>query len=427
MKKNYNSDQSGRLRAGLLSTGLSWFVFLALFAGMATLQTSCDNILGSDEDAIPEISGVRYLHPDTAAVKGTPEKVGPGEMFVIEGKNLHKTERAYFNGVQATFNPALVTSSHMIIRIPGDMPFGEMDPDDEVMNTIRLVSKGGETVYQFPILPPIPEITRVSKEFAEAGETVRLEGNFLYMVDQVTFPGGITTTDFEFPSDGTWLDVVVPDGVNEPGHINVTTTSGTSDETYQTMFNDSTGIFINFNDKNPWNPWGTPGDDTPYVGDDIPGIEPLNGNYLHWLYDDPLTPGMWWFQSLATQFLKDLDMELPDFPDDTPTSELVLRFEVNTPHDKFKSGYIQFSFDWWIEKDWNPFIVGGERKPLVTDGWETFTIGLDNFDRGAQATYGPMKNAGEFLLRYVNPGEPDGVAFEEVNIAFDNLRIIRKF
>lgn len=404
--------------------GFHNLIFLFFAAGMIALISSCDTASVSDRS--PEIEGVRHVHPDSAATSQL-DKVGPGQMFVITGRNLDRTKSVYFNGIRASFNPTLVTNTHMVIRVPGDLPFGRLDPDDPVMNTIKLEFSGGEMVYEFPILPPEPVIQRVHKEFATAGETVRITGSFLYLVESVTFPGGIEATDFNFAENGSWLEVTVPDGVTEAGHINITTTSGTTVENYRNMFNDRTGIFIDFDENNPWAPWGTPGVDTPYVGDDVPGIPPLDGNYLHWLYTDPLTPGMWWFQNLATQFATWEGLEMPDFPDSTPTSELVFRMDIYTPHDKFNSGYIQLSFDWWIEKDWNPFIVNGERKPLDTDGWETVTIELANFDRGAQATYGPMKNAEEFLLRYVNPDAPAGVAFEEVNIAFDNLRIVQKF
>jgi len=421
MKHNtYMNRKTGKFRL----FGLHNLIFLIVATGMIALISSCDST--SDSERLPEIEGVRHIHPDSAAAKQI-DQVGPGQMFVITGRNLDHTHRVFFNGIRASFNPTLVSSTNMVIRVPGDIPFGALDPDDPEMNTIRLESPAGEVVFDFPILPPEPEITRVNKEFAGAGETVRLTGNFLYLVESVTFPGGIAAADFRFAEDGTWLEVTVPEGVTDAGHINVTTSSGTTEDTYRNMFNDRTGIFIDYDELNPYTPWGTPGVNAPYVGTDVPGIPPLDGNYIHWLYDDPLTPGMWWFQDLATPHATWAGLEFPDYPDGTPSSELVFRMEVFTPHDKFKSGYIQLSFDWWIEKDWNPFIVDGERKPLDTDGWETFTIPLDSFQRGSPANYGPFKNSGEFLLRYVNPGEPDGTAFEEVNIAFDNLRIVQKF
>lgn len=420
---NIQTENSSRMKKSFM-TGYYKLIYLLVIAGMIGLIASCD--VTSDLGGIPEIEGVRHIHPDSAAAT-QKEKVGPGETFVIVGRKLTSTKQVFFNGIEASFNPTLVTDKHMVIRVPGDLPFGRLNPDDPTMNTIRLTADAGETIFNFPVLPPAPEIERVNKEFATAGETVRLTGRFLYLVESVTFPGGIQGTNINFAEDGTWLTVTVPDGVTEAGHINVTTSSGVSEENYRNMFNDRRGIFINLDDKNPWNPWGTPGNDTPYVGDDVPGIPPIDGNYLYWHYDDPLTPDMWWFQSLATEFATWAGMEMPDYPADTPTSELVFRMEVFTPHDMFKSGYIQLSFDWWIEKDWNPFIVNGERVPLVTDGWETVTISMHDFQRGTQAAYGPMKNSGAFLLRYVNPSPPDGAAFEEVNIAFDNLRIVRKF
>lgn len=419
MNKNSNNNRMKSIKFGVHS-----LIVLFLVTGLISLLSSCDT--ASEDSRIPEISGVRHIHPDSAAAFQI-EQLGPGETFAIQGRHLRSTKRIYFNGIQGSFNPTLVTDSHMVVTIPGNLPFGRLDPNSPDMNTIKLVSDAGETVFNFPILPPAPFIERINKEFAQAGETVRVTGRYLYLVESVTFPGGIQANDFRFAEDVTWLEVTVPGGITEAGFLNIFTSSGSTVNSYRNMFNDRTGIFINFDDKNPWNPWGTPGRDTPYVGNDIPGIPPLDGNYLYWHYDDPLTPGMWWFQSLATQFATWAGMQMPDYPADTPTSELVFRMEIFTPHDKFRSGYIQLSFDWWIEKDWNPFIVNGERVPLATDGWETVTIAMHDFHRGTQATYGPMKNSGEFLLRYVNPGEPDGAAFEEVNIAFDNLRIIRKF
>lgn len=422
MKRLNNQTTRSMTRKSLLSGYYKW-IYLLVIAGMIGLIASCDTT--SSSNAIPEIEGVRHVHPDSAAAQQM-DKVGPGEMFVIVGRNLTSSKRVFFNGIEASFNPTLVTDKHMVIRVPGDIPFGTLDPDAPEMNTIRLTADAGETTFSFPILPPGPEIQRVNKEFATAGETVRITGRFLYLVESITFPGGVQATDYNFAENGTWLNVTVPEGVTEAGHINITTSSGSTEDSYRNMFNDRQGIFINYDDKNPYTPWATPGAGAPYVGQDVPGIPPLDGNYIHWQYTDPLTPGMWWFQGLATPHATWAGLAFPDYPENTPTSELVFRMEVYTPHDKFQSGYIQLSFDWWIEKDWNPFIVDGERVPLATDGWETVTIPMNEFERGNQSEYGPIKNSGEFLLRFVNPGEPDGVAFEEVNIAFDNLRIVRK-
>lgn len=420
MENSTKNNNMNRLRI----PGFHNLLFLIVAAGMIAMIASCDTT--SDADRVPEIEGVRHIHPDSAAAKQL-DQVGPGQMFVITGRNLDSAHQVFFNGIRASFNPTLVTSTNMVVRVPGDIPFGSLDPDDPQMNTIRLTSPAGETTFSFPILPPEPVIHRVNKEFASAGETVRVTGSFLYLVEAVTFPGGIEATQFNFAENGTWLEVVVPEGVTEAGHINITTSSGTTIDSYRNMFNDRTGIFIDYDELNPYTPWGTPGVNAPYVGTDVPGIPPLDGNYIHWFYDDPLTPGMWWFQDLATPHATWAGLQFPDYPENTPTSELVFRMEIFTPHDKFQSGFIQLSFDWWIEKDWNPFVIGGERVPLATDGWETVTIPLNEFTRGNPGTYGPYKNSGEFLLRFVNPDAPYGAAFDEVNIAFDNLRIVHKF
>lgn len=437
---NHYTENSSRMKKSVLS-GYYKLIYLLVIAGMIGLIASCDTT--SDTDRVPEIDGVRYVHPDSAAAKQM-DLVGPGEMFIIVGKNLNSTKRAFFNGIEAGFNPTLVTNTHMVIRVPGDMPFGIMDPGADEMNTIRLVATGGETVYSFPILPSPPVITRVNKEFARAGENLRLEGRFLYLVEKVTFPGGITVNDpnaIRTTANGSWLEVVVPDDVTDvAGHVNVTTLAGTTINTHRNMFQDKRGIFINYDDKNPYWHWaGSANPSTPNVRDDASGIQPLDGNYLHVLEQSSgtLGPGSWWNENVLVMHVGWQGLTWPDIPVDTPTSELVLRFEVSTPHDKFNSGAFKMGFGGLTEPEvqtwYAPFYVDGKNNvPLVTNGWETVTIPLTAFNMNEAV---PVNYSGfirdTFQFFWINPGATDGtypgVLVEELNIAFDNFRIVQAF
>ena len=122
---------------------IKYLLHVLVFTGLAVIY-ACD--VNSDSGGgQPEISLVRHVHPDSAATS-TVEQVGPGETFVIEGNNLKNTDKVYLNGIEASFNPLLVTNSQMIITEPGDMPFGDMDPNNDEMKTIKLESRFGITV-----------------------------------------------------------------------------------------------------------------------------------------------------------------------------------------------------------------------------------------------------------------------------------------
>lgn len=387
--------------------------YLVVVAGMFTLYTGCDLASDSNGGGIPEIEGVRHINPDSAATMQL-EQVGPGETFVITGRNLKSVSKVYFNGLEASFNPVLVTNTNMIITVPGDMPFGVLDPESEEMNTIKFESSHGDLVFEFPILPPMPQIQHINKEFAGGGETLTIQGRYLYLVTEVTFPGGLTSNEFEFSDDGSYMTVIVPDGITEEGFVNVTTSSGSTYDSYRNMFNNTTGVFVNFDDKNPFTPWGA----TPVVTNDIDGIEPLDGNYLHWHLTD-IPAGLWWSQELATPMEAETDW--PDIDPNTDLSDLVLRFEMNIP-DGLNSGWIKFNFNWAYEYDWNPFVTNDdERITIQTDGWETFTIPLEVlYDLGA-TYYSDI--ATHLHLFYVNPDT--GVPVDELSVAYDNFRIVQ--
>lgn len=389
--------------------------FLIAISGIFALYSGCELANDSNDGAIPEIVGVRHIHPDSAATMQL-DKVGPGETFVITGRYLKNANKVFFNGLEASFNPVLVTNSHMIIMVPADMPFGVLDPASDEMNTIKIESPRGDVIFDFPILPPQPVIQHVNKEFASGGEKIMIFGSYLYLVTEVTFPGGVTAQNFESSDDGSSLTVIAPDGISEEGFVNITTSSGTTYNSYRNMFNNRSGVFVNFDDKNPFTPWG----DTPVVSDVISGIEPMDGNYLHWNLTD-IPAGLWWSQELATPMESETDW--PDIAPQTELSDLILRFEMNIPKG-LNSGWIKFNFNWEYEYDWNPFVNDDddERITIQTDGWETFSIPLEVlYDLGA-TYYSDI--ATQMHMFYVNPDT--GVPVEELSVAYDNFRIVEK-
>lgn len=398
-------------------------IYLVVIAGAVTIYSGCD-LTSDTSGAIPEISGVRYIHPDSAATSQI-EKVGPGETFVIEGNNLKSATKVHFNGIEASFNPTLVTNSHMIIGVPSDMPFGILDPESEEMNTIKMESPYGSTAYDFPILPPAPVINRISYEFASAGETIRLTGQYLYLVLNVTFPGGVEATDYEFAPNGTWLDVVVPNGVVETGDIIITTQAGSNSSGPSATFHDVSGMVCNFDDINPYQWWSAA-----YTNDQelFPGAI---GNYVY-MEADGVVGGDWaWWEGGRSINLDPVQWVAPANLQE-PVGNFALKFDVFVK-EEWSNGTILIRNDdnWTYIARYAPWNTESDaNEPYQTDGWRTATIPLTEFktDDG-QGSSAPSLNAllgdqGERVIGFMLVNDSDS-EIQNFMTAFNNIRVVR--
>lgn len=396
-------------------------VVLAVLA-FTLLQACQDNTITSGNYNEPlSLTGVRFASPDST---GKIERIGPGDAVALRGKNMTSVVHVFFNGYEAAFNPNFATDSILVVTIPSDMPLGDMDPNGEEMNTIKVTNNNSEAMMEFTVGPPPPKINSVSNEFAEPGQRITITGQFLYLITDVIFPGGVVAEDYEFAGDGSWLKVTVPTGVTEAGHITVTNTSGSSKPTYSNTFNDKSNIFINFDDKNPFAPWGP----TPVVTNSYQNIQSIDGNYMHWdLSDIPGT--LWWCQELATP-LEGIDWSAVDIPANTDLAELAFKMEVNIP-EGLNSGHIQFQVNWTYNYEWHPWmelstdsegkITVEKRDTYKTDGWQTVIIPMSVFkDLGASTLADIEVN---WYITFINHGST-GVPIEHLDIGYDNFRIV---
>lgn len=396
---------------------------LCVVIGAIVLFAACD-LNSSNDGGVPVIESVRHVHPDSAAAHQI-EQVGPGETFVIVGSRLKSAQKVYLNGLEATFNPAFVTNSHMIILVPGDMPFGILDPDSEEMNTIKLESQQGTVTFDFPILPPPPIVDRISYEFAPAGETIRLTGQYLYLVLEIIFPGGIEATDFEFAANGTWLDVVVPDGVAGPGDITITTQAGSNSSGPSATFHDVSGMVCNFDDINPYQWWSA-------TLTDDPSLFPGNiGNYVY-MQADGIAGGDWaWWDGGRSINLNPVQWVEPAYLDE-PVGNFAMKFDVYV-REEWITGtvLIRNDGDWSYIARYEPWNRGSNGvEPYQTDGWKTVTIPLTEFktDNGEGSSASTLDsllgNDGirELGFMLINDSESE---IQNFMTAFNNIRVVR--
>jgi len=209
-------------------------VFLVVGLGLA-ISACSDDTVGGNFEAPLEISSVQFQSPDSAEVDPTLEDVSPGDRVVLNGQNMNAIQRVFFAGFEADFNSALASENELVVSIPSDLPFGEITADSlgegNPIPFFRVTNAASDATFnQTSITPPAPSLEGMDNEHAAPGDEVRFQGQFLYLINSITLPGGITLgpDDVEPADDGSWVDLTLPEGVSteQNGSISITTASG---------------------------------------------------------------------------------------------------------------------------------------------------------------------------------------------------------
>lgn len=403
----------------------SWSaVLLAILAVM--LYSCTDNGIESqvDGNGVPNISGVRYVNPDSSR---NIDKVGPGDVVALVGTNIDATVHVYFNGVEAPFNPALLTDTTLIVTIPGDLPFGSMDPNGEEMNTIRVANDNGESVLDFPVLPPAPSVAKISNEYAYPGEQITIEGQYLYLVTSVAFPGGVEATEFNSVPDGSSMTVTVPSGATESGGIEITTAAGSTSSSPAATFREAAGMVCNFDDVNNYAGWSV-------AVENDPTVFPQGwGNYAHMAAEE-VAGGDWsWWNGGRSINVNEVQWIDPANLVD-PVASYALKFEVNV-NVAMEYGTILIRNDdaWAFIARFEPWTDSGNA--YQPEGWKTVTIPLTEFraksSDGVDGAGSSVPSLTQLLgdnasrplgFMYVNDDED---VTQTVDLAIDNIRVVK--
>lgn len=384
---------------------------ILVLAGMAVLQSSCKKDQGTST-GLPIITGVRAYK--TSPGDSVLTKVNPGDYVVLQGSNFTGVKAVYFDGAKATINTALSSDKNVPIAIPFTIPFANIT--DAQFNTIVMITNTGKVTYKFPITAPTPYISSISNEMPNAGDVITLNGNGLFAIKSIVFPGNIPATVFLADSTGAFTSVQVPAGVTTMGPVIVTTKFGTSTAAINAVLNDTNDVFLNFDDKNGFTPWGPlPKLDSSVVS---PSIQGNRGKFLYW-YAKGVTPGTYWVGDLATP----TDGSKLTYPvtiqKTEPASNLAMKLEVNIPLG-MTSGTITFEFNYGHGYAYSPWLINGStRVTVITKGWQTLMLPLSMFP--GVSTYGDIIGQ-PMEIFYVNGG---GGVTQDVIMGFDNFRIVK--
>lgn len=386
-----------------------------LFLLLACLQiflTSCKKEQSAGNSGLPVITSIR-------AYKSSPgdsllKKVNPGDYIVLQGSHLSGVQAVYFDGAKAYVNTALGSDQNVPVVIPSTIPFANIT--DAQLNTIVLITTAGKVSYKFPISAPLPYISAISNEMPNAGDKIILSGTGLFAISSIVFPGNIPATVFAADSTGAFTTVTVPAGVTAMGPVVVTTKFGTSTAAMNAVVNDTNDVYLNFDDKNGFTPWGA----LPKLTSAVisPLINSNRGMFLYWNAQG-VTPGTYWVGDLATP-TDGSKLTYPTTISKTePAANLAVKFEMNIPVG-MSSGTMSFEFNYGHVYAYSPWLINGStRVTVITNGWQTITIPLSMFP-GISSYQDIMGQPMEIF--YVNGG---GGITQNVNLGMDNFRIVK--
>lgn len=243
----------------------------------------------------PIVHFVRYANTDELI-----EQAYMDEVVCLVGENLNSVVEIWFNDKQAILNTSFITNNTLLVSIPKEQATVQTD-------LIYLVNSAKETTtFPFKVLPPSPEISGMSCEYAKPGDQVTIYGKYFIELEYVEFQGADARVDVSNCSyTSTEITLTVPESATR-GQIKVKTNSGLSGSVFHYL--DNRGMIFDFEEgsKTAPNGWNvativkTPTDGVSgayaQLGDgDLKG---LSGDGSTWMegeggYSIPYWPGSW--------------------------------------------------------------------------------------------------------------------------------------
>jgi hypothetical protein len=396
---------------------------LVLFVIASIAFISCKE----DEPGPPVITQVRLPDPDKA--DSTFTQADPGTLIVIQGENLGGLLHVYFNNYEASFNSVFATDNNIIIRIPDEAPTEVIDPD--VPHEIRVITDHGEATFTFSLTPPPPDIYYISNENATPGTEIFILGSNFYLVQKIIFPGDIETTDFTVSSNAKTITLTVPQAATESGKIKIVTSYHTVEAPMS--FNDLSGegMLCNFDDINSYI-WGC------QISSDNVAFPGARGSFAHLVSSNIGAGNYTWWEDNRVCFLDSIQVIAPENLGDL-FSQYALKFEFCV-NEIWNTGNITIvTKDWEYRYIFAPWLINGVRTDLITDGWVTYVVPLNEF-RDDEGTGDPAKAFEDIFwdigtarigIAYMNTTpdpdneEADAITLENLSIGIDNIRLVK--
>ncbi len=368
---------------------LGMCMVLAISTTLTFTLNSCEE---KENYGTPKITSVRTTDPATATAPITSGNLG--QLVVIQGENLESTQEVYFNSEKAFVNPSFVTNNNVIVRVPDDFP-------TEITNNIKLITKGGEAIYNFPIDIPPPVAIDFPLEWVPSGGTLIINGNYFHNVKQIEFAGGVTTTNFTVPNARVINVIVPPDASSGPVKVHAVAGIATS----KAHFRDNRGMMVNFDDFPIC--WG--GNEFVVNASNVPAnipAKPISGNYYY--IKKNYAANTWWIQETVIAYCGNVSVA-------GNKANFAVAFEmwVGNTWDKnwFEIEMVGSSTIFYEWRGWEH--LGGEAKKLANTGWITVKIPLSMMTALRGETF-KVGRLGSFKAQHETT----------IEFAFDNIRLV---
>lgn len=195
---------------------------LIMVMGSFTVASCSDDDTNSTSDALViesvSLTGYNVVDGENVAKDSLTTTGSIGNMYIIRGNGFLNTQKIYFNEVEATFNPTLITNTVIFVQIPENVPYS----GNTTSNKLRIVTTTGSAEYDFMIGQPGPRITGFDPVAGGEGTIVTITGTLFDNLQAVRFDDIPATI---ISSTNTEIKVEVPAGIVQ-SYIFVETTGG---------------------------------------------------------------------------------------------------------------------------------------------------------------------------------------------------------
>lgn len=188
---------------------------ILLSVGALSLMASCSDVVhyNDDVDDIFYADGAPVINAiyDVGDLKSeNPIEIGSlSQMIRIEGSNLSHVKQISFNGLEVDPSEIYATSKACYVKIPRRIP-------EVVTNTIKYTTELGSVSIPFEVTIPNLRLEGLANEFARAGESVRVNGDFFDLFGFGTEESGasISIDGKELAIDSlteSYMSIVIPE------------------------------------------------------------------------------------------------------------------------------------------------------------------------------------------------------------------------
>lgn len=415
-------------------------ILLAVIAVVSALSLQSCKVDEPDKyESTGGVPTIYYIRPadiskkDSLLVSAYPEMT-----IAIIGENLRSIKEMYFNDLAAVLNSSYITDNALIVTVPKGIPTAVND------KITMITSDGLTTYYDFQVVLPSSTVSSISNEYAQAGETVTIYGDYFLTYDDyplsIMMPGNIPVTEITNVTK-TSVTFVIPNGVTESGNINITTKYGTSKSKF--YYRDDRGMIIDWDGIKGLaqaNGWRTA---AALKVDDGTGVDGafvrFKGNLTAdgWSTSEDDWAFNYWGDGTATGVAISNMPGCDELISKYAYTDMALKFEYRIPKDKpwqstglqaiftknGVSGTNSYCWDAGLPRAiWAPYATSGSHD---TNGeWTTAVIPFTSFNKTHNGEICVNSFSYDYLggLTFYFMGGPEGVA-GTLQIDVDNIRI----